>query len=329
MSKKKLVCLALVLALAAGCSGKGGPKKLKLGHVLPPDHPVHQSMVFMAEKVKAKSEGKLVIEIFPGAQLGSERECLEQLQIGSLDMTKTSTSQAEGFVPELQSYSYPFLFDSEEAAWKVFNGEIGKELLSAGEKNGLKGLCYYDAGSRSFYMNGGPIEKPDDLKGKKIRVMRSNTFVNMIKALGGSATPISFGELYTALQQGVVDGAENNPPSVFTSRHYEVCKYYSLDRHAIVPDVLWISTHTWKKLSEDQKRWLTEGVAESVPHQLKLWKEFVDTCMEKMKEDGMKINNPDIEPFREKTRSMYDEVKGTDLGRLIDRIKAAQAAAAN
>src|SRR5690606_1444948 len=185
------------------------------------------------------------IDVYPNQQLGSERQCLELLQIGSLGMTKVSAAVMENFSPNMKVFGLPYLFKNRAQTFRVLDGPIGKELLDGGEKYWLKGLGYYDAGSRSFYTVKSPIEKPDDLKGLKIRVMESVTAMNMIKSMGGAPTPISSGELYTALQQGVVDGAENNPPTFYLSREYEVCKYFSLDEHTTIPDVLIMSTHLW------------------------------------------------------------------------------------
>ena len=165
----------------------------------------------------------------------------------------------------MKIFGIPYVFRDDEHRWKVLNGEIGKKLLLAGEPYFLRGMCYYDAGSRSFYTKDRPILSPGDLSGMKIRVMKGITAVNMIQALGGSATPIPWGELYTALQQGVVDGAENNPPSFYFSRHYEVCKFYSIDEHTAVPDILLMSTVVWNSLDAQQQDWLQQAVPDSRP----------------------------------------------------------------
>src|SRR5690606_1836125 len=174
-------------------------------------------------------------------------------QIGSLDMTKVSVGVMENFAPKMKVFGLPFLFRDKQHSFSVLDGPIGQELLNEGEKFWLKGLCYYDAGSRSFYTKAKSIETPNDLSGYKIRVMESATAMDMIRSLGGAPTPISWGELYTALQQGVVDGAENNPPSFFLSRHYEVCKYYSLDEHTTLPDVLVVGTQFWNSLNTQEQ----------------------------------------------------------------------------
>lgn len=307
----------------SGCSEVNKKKKtIRLAHALSTSHPVHKGMVRMAELVEEKSKGKLQITIFPSQQLGSEREALELLQIGSIGMTKVSSAALENFVPELRVYSLPYLFKDEQHILNVLNGEIGKELLLAGEDYWLRGLTYYDAGQRSFYTKDRPIEKPEDLEGLKIRVMESQMSVNMVNELGGSPTPISWGELYTALQQGVVDGAENNPPSFLTSRHYEVAKYYSLDEHTMLPDLLIISTLQWNNLSKKEQSWIQEAADSSATYQRQIWAEAEKEALEVVQEAGVEVIYPDKQPFIEKTKPIYEGYRESDpeFYQLIQRI---------
>ncbi|MBN2102565.1 TRAP transporter substrate-binding protein [bacterium] len=304
------------------CQTRSRVTVLKLAHALDITHPVHKGMVVMAEKLQEKSGGKMQVDIYPSGQLGNERELIEMLQIGSLAMTKVSTAPLESFVPEMKIFGVPYLFRDEAHRWKVLNGEIGKKLLLAGQNYLVRGLCYYDAGSRSFYTKNQPIRTPDDLSGLKIRVMKSITSMEMVKSLGGSATPIPWGELYTALQQGVVDGAENNPPSFHLSRHYEVCKYYSLDEHTSVPDILLMSRTVWERLTPEEQKWLHEAVDESIPAQRQFWKEAVDEALKVVQEADVQIIYPDKTPFREKVKSMHESYKGTPIYDLIQEIKA-------
>ena len=300
-------------------------KTLKLAHGLDIAHPVHQGLVFMAKEVERISGGDMKVEIYPSEQLGTERQLLELLQIGSLDITKVSASAVENFVPSMQVLGLPYIFKNEEHQWKVLNGEIGKELLLDGANYWLRGLCFYDAGSRSFYTKSKPIQSPDDLKGLKIRVMNSQTAMQMIKDMGGAPTPISFGELYTALQQGVVDGAENNAPSFYTSHHYEVCKYYTIDEHTSVPDVLFIGTNSWAKLTEQQKKWLEEAVSNSVPEQSRLWKEADQHALDEVKKAGVEIIYPEKAPFAEKVSAIFENYRNEPkIYDLIKRIQAVQ-----
>ena len=279
-------------------------------------------MVKMAEDLRERSGGKLDIKIYPSQQLGTERECLELLQIGSLDMTKVSVGVLENFAPKMKVLGLPFLFRDRKHSFDVLDGPIGELLLNDGEKYWLKGLGYYDAGSRSFYTMNKPILKPSDLEGEKIRVMESVTAVNMVKALGGSPTPISWGELYTSLQQGVVDGAENNPPSFYLSRHYEVCKYYSLDEHTVLPDVLLIGTYVWDKLSEQEQEWLNAAVKESVKYQRVLWAEAEKEALDEVQKAGVEIFRPDKSLFAEKVESIFEGYRDDpDIYPLIKQIQ--------
>jgi len=295
---------------------------LKLAHELDTSHPVHKGMVFMAEKLAAISQGRMRVDIYPGGQLGGERELIELLQIGSLAMTKVSTAPMESFVPEMVIFGIPYVFRDDDHRWRVLNSAVGQRLLLAGETVFLRGLCFYDAGSRSFYVKDKPIETPADLSGLKIRVMKSITSVKMIQALGGSSTPIPWAELYTALQQGVVDGAENNPPSFHLSRHYEVCRYYSLDEHTSIPDILLISTTVWNSLTPQEQRWLQQAVDESVVHQRRLWTEACEEALRTVQEAGVVVTRPDKEPFRQAVQPMHESYRGTPIYDLIQEIAA-------
>jgi tripartite ATP-independent transporter DctP family solute receptor len=301
------VITALVI-LISSCSSSKNKSVIKLAHGLDQTHSVHKAMVYMGERLKEKSNGKLTIQIYPGGQLGSERETLELLQIGSLGITKVSSPVLEGFIDEYKVLGLPYLFENKEHFYTVLDGEIGKQFLLSGEDIWLRGLCFYDAGSRSFYTKDKPIHEPDDLKGMKIRVMKSITAMKMVNALGGSPTPISWGELYTALQSGVVDGAENNPPSFFLSRHYEVCKYYSIDEHSSVPDVLLISKHIWDKLDTEEKQWVQEAADESALYQRILWQESEREALEGLRREGVEIIYPDKSKFSALALPIYDQL---------------------
>lgn len=314
--------IVLIILSLIGCGSQDHRVRiLKIAHGLNSDHPVHKAMEYMAERAAELSDDTIKIDVYPSEQLGNEKECIEQLQMGILSMTKVSSSPLESFVPKIQVLALPFLFRDNEHKWNVFNSEIGKELLLACESKGLRGLCFYDAGARSFYTKDKPIMHPDDLKGLKIRTQQSPMAIQMVKALGGSATPIPWGELYTALQQGVVDGAENNEPSLYTSLHFEVAKHYSLDEHTMVPDVLLISTLQWNALSDSHKVYLQQAADESVIYQRKLWKEFVEKSMQDMKSKGLHVYYPDKAPFMERAREMYKDFEGTEIGELAKRIQ--------
>ena len=294
---------------------------LKLAHALDESHPVHAGMVFMADRLAELSSGSMEIQIFPNGQLGSEPETVEQLQRGALSMVKTSTAAMEGFVPEMAVFGLPYLFLSDEHYWKVLNGPIGKELLAAGADVGIHGLCYYDSGSRSFYTIDGPVLEPGAVKGQKIRTLQSRMAMDLISTLEGAPTPIPWGELYTALQQRMVDGAENNPPSLLSSRHYEVAKHYSLDEHTRIPDMVIFSQAVWETLSAQQRAWLEQAAAESVVFQRRLWTEKTADALVQIEAAGVQIYYPDKAPFVEATKSLYATMQDTPIGQLADRIR--------
>lgn len=325
---KRLYFVLLSLAILASCSQTHESTTLKLAHSLDTQHPVHKAIVFMAERLKTLSNGSMTIDIYPSGQLGNERELMELLQIGSLAMTKVSSSPMEGFVPEMKIFGVPYVFRDKQHYWQVLDSEIGKQLLVAGETVKLRGLGYYDAGSRSFYSTEKPIHTPDDLAGVKVRVQQSQTAMQMVRALGGSPTPISWGELYTALQQGVVDGAENNPPSFYSSKHYEVCKYFTLDEHTMVPDILLVSSYIWNKLTPQQQQWLQQAMDESVTYQRELWTTATLHALQEVEKAGVEIIYPDKSTFQAKVKDMHNSLKGTPVYDLLQKIQSMPSAQA-
>ncbi|MCK5747103.1 MAG: TRAP transporter substrate-binding protein [Oricola sp.] len=310
----------ILILLAAGCGREDGVTVIRLGHALETSHVTHEAMVYMGERLEAHSGGTMRIDIYPGSQLGSERELIELLQIGSLAMTKVSTSPLESFVPEMKVFALPYVFRDRDHFWRVLNSDIGRRLLLAPERVRLRGLGYYDAGSRSFYTTKKRIQSPEDIKGLKIRVQKSQTAVDMIDAMGGAATPISWGELYTSLQQGVVDGAENNPPSLYLSRQYEVSKYFTLDEHTSVPDILLISEHVWNSLTAQQQEWLQMAVNDSVDFEKALWQKATDEALAAMEASGIEIIYPEKQPFIDAVEEMKASYNGAAVGDLLDSI---------
>jgi len=320
---KNNLLLLLLGILCLGCADLSGTKYLKLAHGLDSSHPVHKGMVFMQEKLNEKSGGSLQIEIYPSQQLGTERQALELLQIGSLAMTKVSGAVMESFAPRMKCLSLPYVFRDRQHTYNVQDGKVGKALLIQSEKYWLRGLGYFDAGQRSFYTKEKSIMKPDDLKGMKIRVQESVMAMNLVRSLGGAPTPISWGELYTALQQGVVDGAENNPPSFVSSRHYEICKYYSLNEHTAVPDILVIGTVAWNGLSEQEQGWLQEAADEAIDYQRRLWVEAEQESLDIVTAAGVTVTRPDKTLFAAKTKSLLEEYKDDkEMYALIQQIQA-------
>ncbi len=316
----RLALCALLLLSMIGCSQQDDVRVLKLAHDLDQTHAVHKAMVFMGKRLEELSSGTMSVDIYSSGQLGTERELLELLQIGSLAMTKVSASPLEGFVPQMRVFSIPYIFRDKDHFWEVLEGDIGRSMLQAGDHVRLRGLGYYDAGSRSFYTVSRQVHTPADLAGLKIRVQESQTSMRMVSSLGGSPTPISWGELYTALSQGVVDGAENNPPSFYLSKHYEVAKYYTLDEHTYVPDVLLISSHIWNSLNAQQQSWLQQAVDDSVDYQRELWDEATRTSLEAVIDAGVEVVYPDKNLFIEQVKGMHESYRGEPVYDLMQTI---------
>ncbi|EIW87832.1 TRAP transporter solute receptor, DctP family protein [Alishewanella agri BL06] len=316
------VLAAAASLLLSACQPEQEVKVLRLAHTLDQEHVVHKAMALMGERLAEYSGGSMRIEIYSGGQLGNERELVELLQIGSLAMTKVSASPLEGFVPAMQVFSVPYIFDDNAHFWRVLESEIGQGLLQEIQVARLYGLGYYDAGSRSFYSSNTRIDSPADLRGKKFRVLNSQTAVRMVEALGGAATPIDWGELYTAIQQGVVDGAENNPPSFYLSRHYELSKYFSLDEHTAVPDVLIMSLHVWQDLTPEQQQWVQQAANDSIVYQRAAWQRASGEALNAVKAAGVTVIYPDKAPFRQAVAPFYQQMLQTRIGPLLEQIAA-------
>ncbi|MGR5299303.1 TRAP transporter substrate-binding protein [Vibrio mediterranei] len=288
-------------------SGSVFATTLKISHNQDRDTPVHKAMQYMAKEVQELTNGNLKLRIYPNGQLGTQRESLELVQNGALDMAKSNASELETFSSSYGAFNIPYLFQNREHYYRALTGKVGDDILNSSRDQGFIGLAYYDGGARSFYANK-PIKTPADLIGMKIRVQPSPTAVQMIKLMGGSPTPLAYGELYTALQQKVVDGAENNVMALTLARHGEVTKYYSQDEHTMIPDVLVISTKVWDKLPKDQQLALKKAAKDSMKYEKKLW--FDETQkQEKIAKDKMGVQFITVNkaPFVAAVKSMHDK----------------------
>lgn len=313
--------LALWLALPALLLGYAGwrfatapaqaGRVLLLGHALNVAHPVHRGMQVFAEELARRSAGRLRVEIHADGKLGNERELLELLQIGSIAITKVSAGQLEAFAPEFGVLGLPFLFDDGAHFWRFAQTAEAAALLHSAQARRIRGLAWYDAGARSFYLaprSGRTVRSPADLEGLAIRVMPSRSARAMVEALGASAVPIPFGELYTALDAGTVDGAENNPPSLYASRQYEVAANFSLTEHLVLPDVLVIGTPTWEHLDAQEQAWVEQAAQASSLAQRALWREEEAGNLAAMAQQGLHIvRDVDREAFRAATAAVHDD----------------------
>lgn len=322
-TKKTLLSTSLAAVLSLGLAFSASAKTtLKLNHNNDKTHPVHISMQKMADEVKELTKGEIVIRVYPNSQLGSQRESIELLQAGSLDMAKSNASEMEAFESTYGAFNIPYLFRNVEHYYAALKDpEIGQKILDASKGKGFLGLTYYDGGARSFYANKA-IKSPEDLKGLKIRVQPSPSAVRMMELLGGSATPLAYGELYTALQQKVVDGAENNPTALTLVRHGEVAKIFSEDEHTMIPDVLLISEKTWAKLTPEQQEIIKKAADNSMMYHKDLWVKMIEEEKQKAKEQmGVEFISVDKQPFIDATKSMKDEAKANPvIGALVEKI---------
>ncbi len=318
-----LIATAGFAVFSGQSRGQSQVKTIRLAHSLPEASPGHRALVWMAEDLKKRSGGTLELIIFPSGQLGSETDTLEQMQRGALEMTRNNAASIEGFIPDFAVYGTPYLFDDDAHYWAVLQGGVGEALLELGADYNLRGLGYYDSGARSFYTKNKPVKVPQDLKGMKIRTQRSKTAMDLVDTLGASATPMPFGELYTGLQQGIVDGAENNPPSYFDTRHYEVAPYYTLDEHTRVPDVILYSEPLWQQLSPQQKQWIAASVQASTEVQRQYWKEYEEAVLKELESKGVTIIRPDKMPFQKAVQPMVDNLDNPRIQELVKQIRKA------
>ena len=318
----KLKYLGVVLALGALAQTAVAVEKMRLGHGLPEDHAVHKAVVKFADLVKERSGGEIEIKVFAKVVLGGEREMLEQVQNGVLEMTKASASPLETFSTDYKVFNLPFVFRDRDHFFKVLTSPVGESILASSKKRGFIGLAYYDSGARSFYAKKA-INTPDDLKGMKIRVQQSPTTIKMIQALGATPSPMAWGEVYSALQTGVVDGAENNVTALSNGRHGEVCKFYSETEHQIVPDVLVMSSVRWDSLKKQHQEIIKKAAVDSYEYQKSLWGAFEKVEREKSLALGVKFNTPNKQAFVAKVKPMMDEErKNGAIAKLLNDIAA-------
>ncbi|WP_410176299.1 TRAP transporter substrate-binding protein [Stappia indica] len=326
MKHWKTMTAAFGLLAASAMTVQAADIVLRSSDTHPDGYPTVEAVKYLGELVKERSNGRIEIEVFHSAQLGQEKDTIEQTQFGVIDMNRVSLGPFNNIIEETQVPSLPYIFRSVDHMHKVMDGPIGQEILDAFSDHDLVGLVFYDAGSRSFYNRQKPVENMADLSGMKFRVMQSDLFVDMVNALGANATPMPYGEVYSSIQTGVIDGAENNWPSFESSGHFEVAGYYTLDEHLIVPEVLVMSKKSWEKLSAEDQALIRQAAKDSVPHMRKLWAEREAASEAKVREAGVKIvNNIDKTPFIEAMKPVYEKYVTSDkLKDLVARIQATE-----
>ncbi|MBN1333274.1 MAG: DctP family TRAP transporter solute-binding subunit [Synergistales bacterium] len=314
--KHLVVCLVVMLVMMTFAGTGYAKMELVAAHVLAPDHPYQMAFERMAEIVKSKTNGEIIITTHHSAALGEEPQEIEALRMGTIHLTTISAAPLTGFVKEYMACDLPFMFKTVQDAYKFYDGEIGQELFDKTEKIGLIGLAWWDNGFRNFTNNVRPLRKPEDFKGLKMRLMNSPVHMASVRALGGNPVPIDFGELYTAMQQGVVDGQENPVANIFLNRFYEVQKYLSLSKHFYDPSPTFISGKTWEKLTPEQKEIMKEAAVEARDYMRALLNDKEAGMIEELKKEGMEVTyltEEETEAFQEATKDVWKEFKD-DIG---------------
>ena len=336
---KKIAAVLAMTTMAVGLVGCGGSSKtatttqdggqksfnLKLGHNLAEDHAVHIELKKFAENVAEKSNGSITVTIFPNGTLGSEADMISQIQNGALDMTKVSASTLGNFSNLYNAYSVPYVFNDKEHYYKVMDGEITTNIFASTESDGFLGLTWLDSGARSFYTADRAIRKPEDLKGLKIRTMDSQMAINMMNALGGSATVMGYSDIYTGLQQGVINGAENNVTAL--RDHGEVAKFYSFDEHTRIPDVVVISAKVWNSMTPEQQDIMKSCAKEATDDYKVAWENFENEVLDlATNKYGVElVRDVDTAAFQKAVQPIYDELKTSDaeVYSVVEQIRAA------
>lgn len=338
---KKVLALVLVLALAlslVACGSKsdssapsadgsqsGATYTFRYAENQPEDYPTTKAAYKFAELVKEKSNGRITIEVYAGAQLGDEKSVIEQIQLGTIDFTRVSISPLSEFNKALNVLQMPYLYKDADQMWRVLDGEIGEKYLNDMESSNMYGLSWFDAGARNFYNSVREIKTLEDMKGLKIRVQESSLMMGMVSALGAEPTPMAYGEVYSGLQNGTIDGAENNWPSYESTSHYEVAKYFVLDEHTRVPEMQLISKATMNKLSEEDQKIIREAAKESAIYERELWAEREKASEAKVREGGAVITelaDGELEKFQAAMEPLYKEFTA-DYTDIVDAIRAA------
>jgi tripartite ATP-independent transporter DctP family solute receptor len=313
----------LAVALSAGTAS--AQTVLRSSDTHPDGYPTVEAVKYFGELLNERTNGRYSVEVYHSAQLGQEADTIEQVRSGVIDLNRVSMAPWNSLVPLTLIPSLPYLFRSPEHARAVMMGPIGDEIAAGFDEHGVVVLTYYDGGARSFYNSKLAINSPADMAGLKLRVIQSDTFVDMVNALGASATPMPYGEVYSSIQTGVVDGAENNFPSYDTAGHFEVAKYYSLDEHTIVPEVFVMSKSSWDRLTDEDKAIFKQAARDSAEKQWELWDAFVIKSRAKVEAAGSMINEPEKQPFIDAMGPVYDKYVNTPaLQDLVARIQATE-----
>lgn len=323
---KKLATLILALVFvccAALATADMGPTlNFKLAENQPEGNPITEGMHKFADLVKEYTEGTVTIDVYSNAALTDEASSVDQLQLGSLDFSRVNTNSLAPTVDEFGVFAMPYLFTSTEQKYKALDGEAGDAVMAKLEDYGMVGLYFWEAGARCFYTTSKPIRTVEDLKGMKIRVQQTEVAISMVRALGAEATPMDYAEVFQGLQTGIVDGAENDFVSYYTSGHYEVAKYYSLDQHMAPPAVLLMSKASWDKMSEAQQEAVRKAAYEAAVWQRQAMQDYQQESRAACEAAGCEIIEVDVASFQQAVSSVYDEYpRYSEIVAMINAVK--------
>ena len=322
--RRLAVASMFTAAAAVGSVSAVSAMEIKSSDVHPMGYPTTEAIKYMGDLLSDWTSGRMKVQIFHSMQLGGEKEALEQVQVGALEMTRVSVGVVGPIVEEFNAFNLPYFFRSTEHMHKVVDGEIGTELLNKLEQGGLIGLGYMDAGSRSFYNSKRPIRTMEDLNGLKIRVMQNPIFVEMVNAMGGNGLSVAFNELYTAMQTGVVDGAENNPPTYNSHKHFEIAGHYTLTEHLMVPEIFVFSKKVWDELSPLDQQLIRKAAALAVEKERELWAAREQKALKALEASGINvIRDVDKGPFIQATAPVRNKF-GAKYADLIKRAQAVE-----
>lgn len=323
-----LGAIAITMATAMGVTAASADAANMRGwNIHVEDYPVSHGMEQFLAEVAEKTDGRVGGKIFHGGVLGSQPDAIEQVRLGAIDFGVFSLGPMGQAVPETNVVSLPFIFKGIDQMYRLMDGEGGAAIDEGLQKKGIVALGWYDAGARSFYNSIKPINAPSDVEGMKVRVMNNDLFVGMIESLGGNATPMAFAEVFQSIKTGVVDGAENNPPSYESTNHFEVAQYYSLSQHLIIPECLCMSKKTWDSLSAEDQAIVKAAGKASADHQRELWQAREKASMEKVVAGGVVVNEiADKAPFQSAMTAVYDKFlsDNPDLTDLVNLFRNAK-----
>lgn len=292
-----LMTLAAIAAVAAAATGAEAQRVLKFSNIQPPDHPMSLAAEYFAERVRDLTGAELEVQVFHSRQLGDALQNVENIRTGSVAFTIASASNLSQVDRRMDMFSLPYIFKSEAHFWHLMNTERMRRFMTPLEDKGIRFLAFIDAGARSFFTKGSPVRTPGDLEGRKIRVMASPVMVASMQALGASGVPLAWGELYNALQTGVVDGAENNHPSILTMKFYEVTDYYSLDEHMRIPDTFLMSQRLFERLDETHREAILKAAEGTQAFMRGAWAAASRSALERLEAEFEGVVRPDKEPF--------------------------------